>query len=356
VARGRTLRQLAAALRGQPPPVRDWTAVLDLANRSLVTPQLAAALQPVADHVPAQIRGFLDEVLRRNRERNRRLLGQLEDAAAALGAAGIVPVLLKGAAGLLAPHPPDRMLSDLDLLVAPAQAPAAVAALEQAGFSVLARYPGAAVHVVAELGRPQDVGLIDLHQRPPGPPGVAESADLAARRHTVDTAGGAVQVPDPASQILYLVLHDQFHDGDYWRGGFDLRHLSDLARLAPALSGDDWRWLRAACGSSLVRGALEAQLLSAQRLLAAQVLPAPPSAHAHWTHRRWALQYAHPSLRLPLAALAVVTEWPQVLAHRAADRAGRRRVLGPAAVAPTARLGERLDRLRGILTVDTGKT
>ena len=73
MARLRALRQLAAALRGQPPRNCDWRAVIALANQSLVTPQLAAAVLPCVDGPPFKYRPFLEDVRNRNRERNARL-------------------------------------------------------------------------------------------------------------------------------------------------------------------------------------------------------------------------------------------------------------------------------------------
>lgn len=353
----RALAHLCACLNGRPPSGCDWTQVANLANQSLVTPQLAAALEPVAERVPAGIAGFLDEVRRRNAERSRRLWRQLNDAVAALNAAGLTPGVLKGAAlwarGLATPDG-DRLLSDIDLLVAPHDVEAAVEALRGAGFDGLARYPGASVHVAAELGRPHDPGVLDLHQRPPGPPGVAEPDARFVRWDRVEIEGGTVTAPDAAGLILHLVLHDQFHDGGYWRGGFDLRHLIDLARLVPMLSEADWRRLRRACGTDLVRAALDAQLLSAERLIGGITSVSRPSLHARLTHQRWRLQYARPALRPLLAALAFAIDWPLLQAHHAADRQGRRRVLGSAAAKPFSPFG-RLDRLRRILQVESGK-
>lgn len=351
------LNQLAAALRGEPLADSDWTELLGLANQSLVTPQLSARLAAAGRRAPDDGQGFLDEVARRNAERNRRLWRQLNDATAALNAAGLEPALLKGAArwaqrGDAAGF--DRLMSDVDLLVAPAEIERAIAALTAAGFTLLNRYPGHSVHVAAELARPQDAGYLDLHQRPPGPPGIAEPADGAARFETLEIEGGRVRVPDPATQVLFLVLHDQFHDGDYWRGGFDLRHLIDLAELAPMLGAADWAWLREACSDALVRAALDAELLAANRLIGGFDLPVRPRLHALWTYHRWRLQYAWPRLRGPLAAMALALDWPRVRAHRLTDRIGRRRVLGEAEPAP-ARPGVRLQRLRKILQVEMGK-
>lgn len=357
MGRMRTLRDLMSCLKGRPPQDCDWVAVVALANQSLVTPQLAGALAGRSGTVPAGIADFLIDVRRRNDERNRRLRSQLGDAITALSGAGIVPTLLKGAARWAEPAAEtgfDRLLSDLDLMVAPDEVEHAMKALSGRGFSIINRYPGAAVHVVAELGRPQDVGYIDLHQRPPGPPGLCETAELADRRRRGSVDGMAVKVPDPAGQILLLLLHDQFHDGGYWRGGFDLRHLLDFARLFPTLAAADRAWLLRACGTGLVRSALAAHQVAAQRLLDVPHLGECADAASVWTYRRWLAQYAWPALRLPLATMAATIDARKILAHHRADREGRRRLFG-ADEAASARHQTRFARLAQILAVKPGK-
>jgi hypothetical protein len=332
-------------------------AVVNLANRCLVTPQLTTALEGAAHRPDGELWDFLLQVRERNRERNGRLWRQLAEAVASLNRAGVEPVLLKGAAILAAAAEPaavDRVLSDLDLLVEPAQVEAAITALQADGFAVAGRYRGLAVHVVAELGRPQDVGYIDLHQRPPGPPGIAATPDLERRRDAIRVAGGKAVVPTPAAQLLHLVLHDQFHDGGYWRGGLDLRHLIDVRDLLGAISSAEFRWLRQACQTELVRAALDAQLEAARLFAGAATPPDAQTLHARLTRKRWRLQSVHPWLRLPLAGLAVALDGGKLAAHRRADRAGRVRVLAehPSCRAP---LRERLQRLAQLMTADSGK-
>lgn len=355
--KARVLDQLAACLKGEPPGDCDWMGVIALANQGLMTPQLAAALESREDRLPLDVAPFLVEVRRRSRERNRRLKAQLEEAVAALNAAGIEPVLLKGAA-LLARHEaddmPDRLLSDLDLLVSPEAVEAAIASLREAGFGLVKRFTASNIHVAAEFGRPQDVGVLDLHQHAPGPAGLAEKLQLATRYRTVQLRDGRALVPDEAAQILYLVLHDQFHDGDYWRGGFDLRHLADLSRLAPALSAEDWAWLDGACATDLVRAALAAQLVAAEQILGGTGWPLAPGRRARLTYGRWRLQHARPGLRIPLAALAAAGEWPSLMRHNLADARSRRRAFRPPARASLNPLN-RYRQLRAILRVKTGK-
>ncbi|WP_084691239.1 nucleotidyltransferase family protein [Sphingomonas sp. SRS2] len=355
--RARALRQLMACLRGDPPADCRWEDVLALANQSLVTPQLTAALEGHRNLLPIDVAEFLEDVRQRNRERNRRLWRALDDAVAALTAVNIVPTLLKGAARRATwpeDQPFDRMLSDIDLLVEPAEVDAALTALSSAGFGLAARYQGAEVHVVAELGRPGDPGYIDLHQRPPGPPGLSETPELAMRRREISLNGRSILVPDAASQIFYLLLHDQFHDGGFWRGGFDLRHLIDLRALASEVSATDRRWLRNACGTPLVRMAFDAVLVSMQRLAGDIKLGDDEARDGLWTHRRWLLQFSFPILRVPLAALAALLSLPKLLDHRAAVTLERRRVFGRATSSGTS-VSVRLERFRRILSVRSGK-
>lgn len=353
------LKQLSLCLQGQVPPDADWMAILDLANRSLATAQLCAAIMTSssAGAVPEDVRVFLLDVQSRNRERNRRLAEQLKDALRALNAVGIEPVLLKGAA-LWASRPDemfDRILADIDLLVRGADVERAVRALRNAGFALTARYPGNDVHVVAEFGRAEDVGLIDLHQRPPGPPGLAEIQNLTAYCTAISVEGLRAMRPLPAVQIFFLVLHDQLHDGDYWRGGFDLRHLVDIASLSKASESVDWGLLERLCATGLVRNALESQLIAAERIAGAVIPP-------HLTSRRWVqlqhwrhiMQFSHPWAAIPLAVGGAVSESFTLIGHRAENRAGRRRVLG--AYGPRGlTASDRVRRLRRILSSPPGK-
>ena len=307
--------------------------MLDLANRSLATAQLSAAVMAssAATALPEDVREFLLEVQSRNRERNRRLVVGLCDALRALNEVGIEPVLLKGMA-LWASRPDvafDRILADVDLLVRPMDVELAIEVLKDAGFVLTARYPGNDVHVVAELARPDDVGLIDLHQRPPGPPGIAEIDDM--ERHCVPVIVDGLKAMRPVSavQIFFLVLHDQLHDGDYWRGGFDLRHLMDIAELSAAREPVDWPLLERLCATMLVRNALEAELIAAERFAGASIperfLARRWTRLQHWRHE---LQFRYPGIAIPLAVIGAVSESPSLLVHRAENRTGRRRVLG----------------------------
>jgi hypothetical protein len=348
----RDLKALAGAMQGRPPQDAEWDGVLDLANRSLITPRLAIAL---ADHpLPPDVDVFLQDVLARNRHRNQRLRAQLDSAALQLNRRGVTPVLLKGSAALLsadAARRDGRMLCDLDILVRPEQIDDAILALQAGGYALVSRRHGGDLHAVAELMREGEHAMIDLHQRAPGPPGMAEVSDLRARCSTeVIGDGAAALLPSPTLQLFFLVLHDQFHDGDYWSGRLNLRHLLDTADLLGAAGGVDWAYLDSLVETPVVRNALDTLLIDA-RWLTGATLP------AHRLRRLWPrlqhwrrlTQVSRPGWMIPFALATGLCEGANLAGHGRANQAGRRRVLGRDGAAGGA--GSRLSRMRDIFGV-----
>lgn len=296
------LRTLSCLLAGDLPPKVDWMSVLALANEALVTPRIySAALQTgTLSEMPQEVRVFLHDVWLRNRERNRRLFEQLREAVSTLNAVGIEPTLLKGAAHWAAlgrPAEHDRMLTDIDLLVGDANVGAALSAFEATGYVAQKLWEDPAKYVAADLGRPDAVGVIDLHRRPPGPAAEARAAmALEDEFVTVSWDGVRARAPSPALQIFLLVLHDQFEDGGYWRGKFVLRHLMDIAALTRQPGGVDWSLLSRLTTTRLVRNATDAQLLAAESICGAIV---PRTAQRPW-------------VRLQYARLRAQFEWPRL--------------------------------------------
>jgi hypothetical protein len=268
--RRRALAQLSAVIRGRAPKRPDWALILKLASEQLFAPQLYRFLAAMSgETAPRDVWIYVEEVRRRSRLRNEQLSRTLGDALAALNAAGVEPVLLKGCArwSITPPSECDRLISDLDLLVNPHEMQMAVVALSAAGFEILDDDRLTRDHDVVVLGRAKDVGAIDLHQHLPGPRGLIDikREDLRAVR----IAGGAARALSPELQILTAALHDQLHDAHYWHGGFDIRHLVDIAELAEGAV--DWKRLASASATPLVGAALTAQLIAARFLVGARV-------------------------------------------------------------------------------------
>jgi hypothetical protein len=330
MSRRSALRTLADGLHGR--ATQDWMALISAANGALVTPALREAL--AADDVPQDAAAFMDMVVARNDERNQRLGTMLLDATAMLNTAGVTPIYLKGMAIWAACRPAadsyPRMMSDVDLLVRPDETHKALEALTAGGFKILGRHDEH-LHAVADLGRDGDVGVLDLHRRPPGPPTLAALCDRDADTVAAPWPGQA-RIPSPAHQVYLICLHDMLHDAGFWRGGFDVRHLCDIAELARHPDGVDWDVLMSLPPTRLMRNAMLSQLVAARRIAAAPI-PAPllrgvvPRLH----YRRHEAQYLTPALELPLGLLGIGLEGPNLRQHWPH--------LGPAGTSPWVMLG-----------------
>lgn len=316
MSRRSALRVLTDGLHGRISATQDWMALIAAANGALVTPALREVL--AGGDVPEDAAAFMDMIAARNDERNQRLRSMLLDATALLNAAGVTPIYLKGMAAWAACRPDadnyPRMMSDVDLLVRPDETLTAIEALTGGGFKIFGRH-GEHRHEVADLWRDGDVGVLDLHRRPPSPVDLAALFDQAADTVAAPWPGQA-RIPSPTHQIFLTCLHDMFHEDGFWRGGFDVRHLCDIAELARHSNGVDWDELMSLPPTRLIRNALLSQLVAAH-----QIAAAPIPAHLlrtvipHLHHRRHAAQYMAPALELPLAFLGAGLEGANLRQH-----------------------------------------
>lgn len=302
------LASLLACLAGETPRQADWLGLLAMANQALVTGILAAR---IGDRAPGEVQAFLGAIHRRALERNARLERQLEEAAASLNAAGVQPILFKGAAMLSTAGPGygARILSDLDIMVPPHSMAIARQRLEAIGYrlSVFEDNPFAPMN----LCRGQDVGMVDLHCRTKVRYPAFDFEDLARDCTEVRLGGARAWLPSPTSQALILILHDQLQERDYWRGLIDLRHLLDLAELARTSPGIDWERLAVHFPRGYPRNALDVQLATLELLFG---MPVPLPQRPRWTRlqlRRRILQLRRPHLRPFFTSLTFLLDPPR---------------------------------------------
>src|SRR5262245_14764091 len=97
------LQVLAALLNGVDPSLSEWDAIVEEANRQLIAPALYCCLRDrdALGILPDEVRRYLGFIHGLNEERNRRLRQQAVETVAALNAAQIEPLLIKGAALLM---------------------------------------------------------------------------------------------------------------------------------------------------------------------------------------------------------------------------------------------------------------
>ena len=301
-----TLRQLTACLRGEPPDDCDWTKVIALANRTLVTPTLVAPLSGVSG-VPLEVRAFLSEIESRSLERNRRLFDQLAEAVRALNSVGIRPIAIKGTA-MLAVNPAgfSRLLSDLDLIVPISELDSALNCLAALGY----RSHGKPNNWGSpSVGRPGDAGVIDLHHRVQVKSPDLRYDPLAMHCASIRVGDAVLLVPAVAHQCLILILHDQIQEHDYYRGDIDLRHLIDLKHYADR-GLLDWDAVERLVDERYLRSALKVQAGTFADLISPAVGSSPLTTWESFQVRRRLWQARHPTLKVPLTLATILVDPP----------------------------------------------
>jgi hypothetical protein len=295
---GKTLADLTTCLRGQLPIAADWLAIFNLSNRTLLTPAIYGALARAGhvDKLPEDAHGYLKLIYERNLERNMRLRAQLIEAIGALNRADIEPTLLKGAVRLFS-DPDDRigtrLTRDLDLSVQEHEAETARQCLIDLGYEDDPDTRG--------MGRPQDVGTLELRQRPKTPSVAYLRSEHERPANVVEHAGVRARIPSPSSRALHWIVHDMIKEGDYWRGRIDLRHLHDLGELAKEDAGIDWVYLWEIMPDPFGRNVVETQVLTMHRLFGTDI---PPTFGRRGVvrvqHWRRIFTAIHPVIGMPL--------------------------------------------------------
>jgi hypothetical protein len=198
----------------------DWDAFLHLAARNRLLPLAHRALAEQKD-VPETVRSRLRSAYAENAQHALLMAGELRRLADALEGAGIRALAYKGPALAVRAygHLALRTYSDLDLLVAPEDQPAAARVLRAHGYaSAYAFSPAqdaAFRHVDGDYPyhHPHTGGLVELHGRVSSTRFVASlpTAGLMARAHPVPIGGGDVAAPADDDLFLALCLHGAKH-------------------------------------------------------------------------------------------------------------------------------------------------
>jgi hypothetical protein len=297
MTRAGRLDALIAGLRGHPPAGADWLAIIELANHTLLTPAVHAALlrSGRSAELPQDVRDYLGFLHDCNRIRNLAMRAQLRDIVACLNQSGVIPILLKGAVPLFVAEEDElaeRLTSDLDVGVEALDAVAARRALLAAGYVEAPQS--------REMVLPEGGATLDLRPFHSGGPGVPEA---------VARGGVVARIPSVEARALHWTLHDLVKEGDYWRGRIDLRHLYDLARLHER-EGVDWALVRAAAPGWIARDAVDTQLLALRHFFDVPV-PAECSGSrlARAQHWRRVFSATHPVAGAPLRAAGHLAWW-----------------------------------------------
>ena len=190
-----------------------WRALVDL--DAISWPSLR--LVPLLWHNLVEL-GVQDVEMERYRTvfRQMWLAGQsrllaLRRVEAALAERGVQTLVLKGVAlahGYY--HSPGfRPMDDLDVLIRPADAPAAAGALRDAGWSTLYERPERVLQVVhAQEFRDSRGTILDLHGHLfQGSLHSSLDAERWSRAERLELADGPLRVLDPTDQLLHVLVH-----------------------------------------------------------------------------------------------------------------------------------------------------
>lgn len=218
----------------------NWERFVRAAAESAVLPALSgqnSLEQKAMCELPEDVSALIILVNTLNAERNRTVLAQAQQLAAAMNQVGIQPVALKGLANILAGIYPDqgaRYLADLDLLVSPEDFPAAVAVLHNLSYSPSAAHRIEFVigHSYPALTRPDSLE-VDLHRTV----GLGTCASFLPVTEVVRDSvphnldGASIRIPSPEHLVTHHIMHSQMHDSYRERINPSLRTLYDFFLL-----------------------------------------------------------------------------------------------------------------------------
>ena len=214
----------------------DWAGVARQAQAASLEALLYQQLKPHDDLLPPAVAAAWQAAYRYNAQRQLYLAHQLGQALAALNAAGVPVLLLKGAAlaHTLYDHPAGRPFRDLDLLIRPGQTTAAFATLRQLGYTPHhpEPHPGVTRQFENEMlwQRPGPiVTYLDLHWQLLDSPHYQARLDSTWLWQTAVTSTPAslpfaLRHLGPEAQLLHLCAHLLLH-----HGGQELLWRNDIA-------------------------------------------------------------------------------------------------------------------------------
>lgn len=223
----------------------DWTAFRAIARRDGTTAAVHRRLRAAGVGMPQDVATAFEREASVLDFHRLRLERALQSALDVLTRAGLRPVLLKGAAVARVAYARavDRPMTDADLLLAPADADAAVRLLRAAGWRDAPGDPDggadsyAAHHHLPPLVAPDGSGaLLEVHRDvlPAGHPFAWDGAAVLARA-SAWTDDGGVLLPDPVDLLLHACVH--------FAWAHELRHgawrtFADLSALLSATGVD----------------------------------------------------------------------------------------------------------------------
>ncbi|MEJ2061495.1 MAG: nucleotidyltransferase family protein [Gammaproteobacteria bacterium] len=232
---------------------RFWRKAVDLVGRHRLTPALWVAIRDkdLTRILDDELSQYLQSIYELNRLRNQLILKQIGKLTKALNASGIEPILLKGAAGLatnLYADPGQRVMTDIDILVAPEQFDTALQQLRQSGWSdyhqVAPKLYRGSQHA-PPLWLDDGAGAtVEVHHRLMRRKGLLSTQECLRMVEPITVDDANAYVLSANARMLHHLLHATVGGG--WLGKFrtDLHQLYETTLLCGAFQNRvDWAFI-----------------------------------------------------------------------------------------------------------------
>lgn len=331
------LERLTLCLRGNFAGPKDWFELIATANEHYVTSFLHRSLRDRSGAAEPDAASYLAELDAANRSRNRQIWDMTCEVVRTCNAAGMVPVLIKGASEMaLLQDPSDypRIMIDVDLLLAPADLEAGFDVLDSLDFVPLD--DSEFDHSPGSYWRPGAMASVDLHSGLPeriaclltegelcfDPTKADPAANGGGRMRLIERDGAQMLLPDASLRFLINIAHDMLHHSTLASGATSLRYLLMLAaQMEDQRDPLDWDWIATKLSHPRFRLALDLQLLMLRHLFDVEApLPLSPGRYARFLHQRRLLKMRFPQLGQVewnvLRAAQSLGRLPRKLLHR----------------------------------------
>lgn len=215
-----------------------WDDVVKIASKHLVLPLIYIRLEEhnLLSYLPDELRAYLEEITRLNRERNKVLLSEVEQLNKLLSDKDIKPIFLKGTALLIKGLYSDigeRMIADIDILVAPEKMEEAAELLIEIGYKALADYDSEMFEQLKHYPRlvhPSRNFGVEIHKDV-----IENRRDRKLLFNHFDENKDCVEpyyIPSTENLILHSMINCQINDFGYILGTINLRQQYDLLILS----------------------------------------------------------------------------------------------------------------------------
>ena len=283
-----------------------WSSFVQTYMDQMVGPSISSRSQELdlASNLHPLVLRHSQALLQLNRRRNGKLRDEAIDLASKLNAVDLVPILLKGGAGLVSGLYSDagaRVMSGLDVLVPRSLSGKCEQVMADMGYHRAPKVPHPREKLIGVFSHRDLLASIDLHGEVMEYPNqnVLTAQEVIAESEILTVAGARLGVPSITHQIVNNVAHAQLNDHAMVFGQFPLRALHDFSLMVnSAPDRIDWEWICARFAAEGRSSELAFHCLAASRLMGTPV-PAGvmPSRATNLLYRRAEYQVSRPGLQ-----------------------------------------------------------